>query len=698
MPKQHKSRGRREEKKRKRDDTQYEGDSTSKKQKSAETAQAEDYPNDEEFVWFGVLNEEEQEYFRRADELLELNQFNDHEERNLFLANVYREANEKELKIACSQSCSRLMERLIQLSSPSQLKNLFKKFSGNFLNLVKHRFASHCCETLFVQSAPVVTQEIISPVDDQQNIADGDVIVSMENLFLYTLNELEGHIEYLFTDRSASHSIRLLLVVLSGQPLSRPVTASILQSKKKEGVHVAGNESKSAELLIGERVVPSSFQDALSKIISDTLSRLDTTSLRVLATHPLGNPVLQLLLQIELFTLRKARGNDGNSLFRKIVPDMISDQNNEAFSFLNSLLYDPIGSRLMETIVQYAPGKYFRLLYKHCFKEQIGSLSRNEIAGYVAIKVLERLSKEDLQEAVHLIIPQFSSLIERSRMSVIRILIERCTSRGLDTGPIGGAISNAYSIGPGPRILRILCIDLNDVPQEEQRTNPQDAELKANPLKGIRESAKLPAKNEPGQLQGSLLAQLMLSSPGHLSDMIYEDLLALDSRLAGFLARHTNATHVFQCALTAPSSTLEFRRKFIQILYGQIGSLATDLSGSRVVDALWTATRSLSHVRERIATEISRKEEFLRESASGRAVWRNWMMDLFLRRKSQWLNEGRARAGDQRASKAENSSIKADAEKSKIQIAREKFALLKKGVGYSHATSSTAKTTRNRSN
>lgn len=80
--------------------------------------------------FYGLLGEDEQEYFKKADAMLELNQFADPEERNLFLGNVYKEARGKELKIANSQSCSRLMERLILLSTPDQLKSLFQKFSG----------------------------------------------------------------------------------------------------------------------------------------------------------------------------------------------------------------------------------------------------------------------------------------------------------------------------------------------------------------------------------------------------------------------------------------------------------------------------------------------------------------------------------------------------------------------------------------
>lgn len=91
------------------------------------------YPPAEERVFFGMLDDDEQEYFKRADEMLELDQFVDPDERQLFLESVYREADGKELKIAHSQSCSRLLERLIRVSNASQLKNLFQKFSGKYV-------------------------------------------------------------------------------------------------------------------------------------------------------------------------------------------------------------------------------------------------------------------------------------------------------------------------------------------------------------------------------------------------------------------------------------------------------------------------------------------------------------------------------------------------------------------------------------
>ena len=151
MPKEHRKRGRREEKKRKREEEEDQA-APSKRQKPEDAEEEEEeeveiivngdddagpqegfpeyVPRPGDLPFYGLLDEDEQEYFKRADSMLELNQFANPDERNLFLANVYKEASGKELKIANSQSCSRLMERLILLSTPDQLKNLFQKFSG----------------------------------------------------------------------------------------------------------------------------------------------------------------------------------------------------------------------------------------------------------------------------------------------------------------------------------------------------------------------------------------------------------------------------------------------------------------------------------------------------------------------------------------------------------------------------------------
>ena len=147
MPKDNKRRGKREEKRRKRVGDALEHGTEAKRQRIWQKGDFEnilepirclqDNPDDNnaglsQVSFYGLLDEEEQSYFRRADTILELNRFADTDERALFIANVYREVKGKELKIASSQSCSRFLERLICMSTTSQLKRLFQSFSGQY--------------------------------------------------------------------------------------------------------------------------------------------------------------------------------------------------------------------------------------------------------------------------------------------------------------------------------------------------------------------------------------------------------------------------------------------------------------------------------------------------------------------------------------------------------------------------------------
>ena len=154
MPKEHKRRGRREEERKRKLEREGISSSSPKRQKTENsddeveilintnaTQQEWQQTNDGtlnpgEMPFYGLLDDQEQEYFKQADSLLELDEFPTPDERKLFLESIFQEARGKELKIACSQSCSRLMERMIAVSTPGQLKALFKSFSGQYSFLI----------------------------------------------------------------------------------------------------------------------------------------------------------------------------------------------------------------------------------------------------------------------------------------------------------------------------------------------------------------------------------------------------------------------------------------------------------------------------------------------------------------------------------------------------------------------------------
>ena len=519
--------------------------------------------------------------------------------------------------------------------------------------LVQHRFASHCCEALFLKAAPIVTQELIAPLEVESQ--DADVYVSMENLFLYTVNELEGNFGYLMTDQFCSHPLRVLLFVLSGMPLQGVKLKSLLQSKKKENVSVTNGNEKNTDGGIGTRTVPESFKDAVNRVIAGTLAGLNTTSLRALATHPVANPVLQVLLELELRRPGKHCAKDSDSLFRKLLPDDPLEEGTESASFVNSLAFDTIGSRLLEVIITHAPGKTFKALYKCSFGQRLESLAKNEIAAFVVIKIIERLNSEDLQTALERLCPQIDTLIKRSRTSVIKTLIERCRIREVDTGPICSALELAYDVEPAQRLVKMLKIsNLPSSGMAEDRRQRLDA-------------------HDSSKAYGSLLAQCMLDAPGPLRDVIVSGLLAMDTPTLLSVAKDRTASRVLQHSLTCFEQSPKVHRLLIPRLYDNIADLAVDFVGSHVVDSIWQATDGLTFIREKIAGNLAQQEALLRASISGRAVWRNWKMDVYKSRNREWLNDAK---GYERVAKTG------------IELARERFAMNK---GFSQRKSSTIK-------
>lgn len=476
---------------------------------------------------------------------------------------------------------------------------------------------------MFTQAAPFVTEELTAPLNSEQNQKDiGDTPMSMENLFLSAMDELEGNLGYLMTDSFASHTLRVLLVILSGRPIVDANAKSLIRSKKAENITSARSTMDANNANAGHRTVPSSFNDALAHMISSMVATLDTTYLRALATHPTGNPVLQLLLELELSRPGKTKAKDPASLFRKLLPDDPPEEGTESASFINGILYDSVGSRLLETIIKHAPGKTFKRIYRSLFRERLGSLARNEIASYPAIKILERLSKEELYHAIEQICPLIGALVERSRTAVIKVLIERCHVREVDTQHISAAMQDIYGSRPDSALLKILSLE---------PTNPE----------GVAEARqKQIGDQDLGKVHGSLLAQSMLVTPGPMREMIMEGFLAVDVPTLIRLAKDRSATHVLQASLICRGQepNPKLRRTIISKLTPHAAELATDTTASHVIDAAWDASSNLKHPREQLALELMKHEGLLRQSPSGKAVWRNWKMDLFKRSKAQWMH------------------------------------------------------------
>lgn len=439
------------------------------------------------------------------------------------------------------------------------------------MTLVQHRFASHCCETLFRQAASLMQQ--------------GTDASALEMHFLHTLTELEPHLGFLMTDSFASHPFRLLLTIFAGMPLDA-----------KQGNNVA---------------VPASFEAALVQMLKQALAGLDSHQLQSLAMQPVANPVLQIVLEIELTRAGKEAAKNEQSLLRKLLPDDPANGDSQSAKFIEGLLYDRVGSRLLEVIVSHAPGKLFKGIFHGLWHDRLGILARNETAAFVVIRLIERLSKEDLEMAITSICPYVEDLIDRKRTIVIKALIDRSRVRQADLEPIATSLKGCKPL------LALMTPEFEGVSAERQQIVVKDA----------------------AKVHASLLLQTMLEVPGSLRELVNAALLKLSAEQIAMLAKDRSASRCLQSSLTCSDQKQSFRRSFVSLFKGLLGNLAVDPVASHMVDALWAGTFDLKFLRERLAVELVASETALRDSYSGRVVWRNWKLDMFQAGKREWADE-----------------------------------------------------------
>jgi nucleolar protein 9 len=204
----------------------------------------------------------------------------------------------------------------------------------------------------------------------------------------------------------------------------------------------------------------------------------------------------------------------------------------------------------------------------------------------------------------------------------------------------------------------------------------------------------------------------MLIIPGACT-LIQDGLLALPPKTLLTLALWTSTSHVLQVSLNPISnsfsssppqpSNLTFRRKLLNNLLSAddaISILAQSAVGTHVLDSILLSAPTLLSLIERIALQLSAFESELRESFTGRIVWRNWSMDLFGRKRGEWVkkvqgsptqtgkgynHDGAAESKEsgKGGGKGKGKAVEEGRKKTGIELAREKYAQnkTKKGTG-----------------
>lgn len=579
--------------------------------------------NDSPNTFFGVLDTQELEYFKQAESTLTIDTFEDADEKYQFINSVIEETKGKELKLATSQICSKLMERIIMESDETQLKGIFKAFNGFYFNLACHKYSSHVLETLLVRGTAQVEKELLTP---DFATAEDEEFVTMESLFLFLINELEPNFKFMVKHQYASHVLRILILILSSKNLpSTTQNNSSLRSKKskiaRKMIDIKDNENYNKVYK-----TPDSFKVALRSMVAkiyqefthgveqgsqnfSNVSPTDVTKFRELCVDKIGSPVIQLIIQVEgIF--------DRDRSFWNLIFSNTEEKNSKEESFVEFLLSDPVGSHFLQNVISITRVKYAERIYRLYVKDRTSKLAkRDTTAAFVLQSFLKHLNAKEVKEILSALVPELSILIN-SNMDFGTEIIESSIRHG--------------------NYLREEIIE-----QLMKKYYPDDADNK-----NILESCLLLSSSTLGNTRDdwptaderrrALFLEKLIDYDNCFLNCTIESMLNLPTERFLQMPYHGVFSHVVEHVLQVKRVDTIKRKLLLNVLSQDVVNMSCNAYASHIIDKLWVFTAKLAMYKERIADSLCAESQKVKNSVYGRQVWKNWSLELFVRKRFDW--------------------------------------------------------------
>ncbi|KAG4301193.1 hypothetical protein PCK1_002503 [Pneumocystis canis] len=552
-----------------------------------------------ELSFFGTLSLEDEKYFRGVEEMLMIHRFS-REEYRLFVDNIFLEIQGRELKLAINPLYSKTLETLLHMASPSQLKRYFQALVGNFKKLICDCFGSHVCETLLVKLGYIASTEDIHHLSQDDN----EIFITAENLILFMCNEIFDVILTFSSHKYASYVFYQLFLVLHGIILQTDLNS------EKSIKHKRKIRSLSQIVLTKQLQMPVSFYEKKKFILDNINAEYGVTEVRNLAFNQYGSQVMSVLLLIER-SLIKSDKNRKQILLEKLV---FGDFKENSFnvnstgkdvsdSFIETLLRDHIGSYVFESVIEFSSEEILQKLYNIYFKNRIFKVSKHPIGNYVLQKFIEKNDDyKVLDEISEKIIDHFEELIDIGHTGILVSLITSHSQNPSNCVKFINVLKECF-VGSKVELKDyIFPLILNLDPRNKNNS------LKS--FKGILNDDNVV---DDIKIQGACLIKSFLMLPYEMYYFLIESLILQDKKIILYYATNKIASGVLEIILKLPTLSASDRRKLLNNFFESYGNLSCDPSGSHIIDACLYTSVGLNNYRERIANELLKSGEIIRD-------------------------------------------------------------------------------------
>ncbi|KAI8058172.1 armadillo-type protein [Syncephalis plumigaleata] len=566
-------------------------------------------------VNFGLISEALQEYLNGVHDVIDSEQLQSDEERQVFLQNVYNEVAGHELKLLGDPNCSVTLEKLFIMSNASQILALLHIIQERLIDVVSHRFASHGCQTLLKQAALMVDKEL------RQDESMMDSPSDMMTCLLEIQQQLTPHVVPLMMDVFGSHIIRSLLFIFTGKPMEDEATT---QTSNKGGIrskrsaqfsthHIKeGTKHTSMDIL----KVPHQFIDANNKLVMQIINGLNVAKLRDLSFDAMANPVFQLLLELEK---SKHIQLDSSSFLDRFLLGLDQDEQSEHYRdsirYLSALARDRVGSHLLERFIASASPQVFTRLFNGIFRGKLRELCQDPVANFVVQRLMPACNgPQQLELVLAEIVPLFPDLY-KTRPGVLRSAVDACNKLNCGYKGVVKGLKDAVKMQSrdddplfGSVYIRLQTLE----------------EYKSYAISRF-------------HVQGSLILQSLLRFPEERNRIVINSLLGLNKQELMKWSCNAISSRVLESFFTVDAVSVKTKRKLAEQWTGSFHQLALDRYGGHVLDRYWIVA-DLAH-KETIAQELLAHEQTLYASMHGKFILRNCRIDQFKRRREQWRQQ-----------------------------------------------------------
>lgn len=227
------------------------------------------------------------------------------------------------------------------------------------------------------------------------------------------LQEIRNDVKSLVADRYASHIIRLLLTILTGQS---PELSSAIRSKRSKSFNQKFTAPTPSYAIKKGRLIPDSFKAAVISIMSGIFEGMDAKEMSQFALDPVTSPVLQQVLGIVTKLGPELEGKQATDLAQlsgRILGFGETDDRNEQRSpFVEKLLKDQVGSHLLQKLIQTLDKSSFHKLYLLYFRKRLEELAFHPVANFVVQDlILGAKTKVELDMMIEELGPAWEKLL-----------------------------------------------------------------------------------------------------------------------------------------------------------------------------------------------------------------------------------------------------------------------------------------------